>query len=330
MGTIGFWTVLIAVILAAVGLDLWLNRNKTETPDLKQALIQTAGYMGLAVLFGGVVWLHGGSSATSAYYTGYLVEYALSFDNLFVIGLVIAAFGITGKEQRKLLYAGILGAVVLRGVFIVVGLALVNLFAGLLALFGLFLLYTGYKIIKENSDGDDDDMPNFAKRVLGWGIPAFMGALLAIEGTDLIFALDSIPAIFGITTDSFVAMSASMMAVLGLRSLYFAVQELKNKFERLPVYIGAVLVVIGLKAVAAHAHDLLVSLGDWLGWLGPVGNWLVSVGEATPVLHIPAWAGLLVTIGLLGAGIGHSVIDSKREKKAAPTTGNEATDKTEA
>lgn len=265
MTTVLFWGLLLGVITGAVGVDLWANKGK-DAPTPTQALRQLAMYVGLALMFGAVVWIYGGGKATSEYLTGYLVEYALSFDNLFVILLIMGAFAIPKAQQRKLLYMGILGAVVLRGAFILGGLSLVHLLWWLLPLFGLFLLYTGFEIVRQNTD-DDEDVPALASKILALGISAFMGALIAIEGCDLLFALDSIPAIFGITTDPFVAMAASMMAVLGLRSLYFVVEALRDRFNMLPVAIGFVLVAIGLKAILPHLEEVgheLVSLGNWM------------------------------------------------------------------
>lgn len=280
------WIVFFAVMASAITLDLFLGHGKDPT---KTALWMSAGYVLLAMAFGGFVfWMFGGE-AYMQFLGGYVMELALSVDNLFVISVIMASFGIPLARQRPLLFAGIAGAVVFRGAFVLLGIGIISQFAILLPLMGILLFLIGLKLGMEEQIAE---AINWCRRKLGLKessevplavrvlkkikLNPFVAALLAVEFTDVIFAIDSVPVVLAITQEPFIALSAIMLAVMGLRSLYFALQGMQEKFHKLPKALGVVLGFIGIKLVLLlwHIHlPLLLTLGITFAIIG-VGVWV--------------------------------------------------------
>ncbi len=285
------------------------------------ALKWTSFWVALGLAFSGIIywgyeydWIPGGEKHTGLeavvlYLTGYLVEESLSVDNIFVIALLIGYFKVPAAYQHRLLYYGILGALVFRGVLIVAGALLIQRFEWLIYVFGALLLYSAYKMWRS---GDEEVNPAnnptvklikkyipltrhydeghfFVKRRhITAATPMFV-ALMAIETTDILFAFDSIPAIFGITTDPFLVFSSNVFALLGLRSLYFVLATALDKFHYLKHSLVFILAFVGLKMIGEH------------------------------YVHLPSWASLAVVIASLATGIGLSLlIPAKADNEQPP------------
>jgi tellurite resistance protein TerC len=286
------WMIFGVMFTSVIILDVILSLGKE--PSAKAAIFQTIGYIVLGLLFGLYVYINLGEDAGTKWWTGFTLEYALSVDNLFVIGIIMTAFSIPTKKQRTLLYCGIAGAVIFRAIFIIGGATLVNKFWWSLPLMGMLLLYSGYKILFMHGDDEDEEEPALVQWVKNKKIPVFFGALFAIELTDIIFAVDSVPAILAVSTDPFIAFTASMCAVLGLRSLYFCVQAMKEAFHHLPKAIGLVLIFIGIKIILPSLHIM---------------------SDSIPHMHVPTLLSLVITVGTLAGGIVASIVFPPKSEK---------------
>ncbi len=261
------------VLIIALVFDLGLLSKKDKTITIKQALLQTFFWVGLAIAFFVFMWIEDGQTLALEYLSAYLMEWSLSIDNIFVFILIFTAFGIREKHYSRVLLLGILMAIVFRIVFITVGVALVERFHWLLYLFGVFLIYTGYKMFTDKSDEQQDPKDSkiykFLKKVMplvphdGGGkysiiengkrkytILTVVIIMLAI--IDIVFALDSIPAVMGISQNRMVIYTSNIFAVLGLRSLFFLLRGAVDKFDYLPQGISIVLIFIGVKMLAEH------------------------------------------------------------------------------
>jgi tellurite resistance protein TerC len=301
---------LFILFMLAIDLGLFSRKSKDHIVTSKEALVWTGIWAALSLAFAGVLWLSWdwispGSSiqhtdATVLYLTGWLVEYSLSMDNIFVIVLLFRFFKIPPVYQRNVLLWGILGALVFRGALIGAGTALVAQFSWVLYLFGAFLLFTGLKMLlsKESGEGDDagdsaivkavkkflpvtDEIKShhFFVRQNGklWATPLFL-ALVVIEATDVVFAFDSIPAIFSITTEPVLVFTSNVFAILGLRSLYFLLQGMVDAFRFLKAGLSTLLIFIGAKMLLEH-------------WI-----------------HFSPLQSLVVIVGVLGIAIGASLL----------------------
>ncbi len=261
------------VLIVALVFDLGLLSKKDKTITIRQALLQTFFWVGLALAFFVFMWIEDGQTLALEYLSAYLMEWSLSIDNIFVFILIFTAFGIREKHYSRVLLLGILMAIVFRIIFITVGVALVERFHWLLYLFGVFLIYTGYKMFTDKSDEHQDPKDSkiykFLKRVMplvphdGGGkysiiedgkrkytILTVVIIMLAI--IDIVFALDSIPAVMGISQNRMVIYTSNIFAVLGLRSLFFLLRGAVDKFDYLPQGISIVLIFIGVKMLAEH------------------------------------------------------------------------------
>ena len=268
------------VLILALILDLGLLSKKNQTITIKQALYQTLFWVALAIGFFVFVWLEEGQKTGLEYLSAYLMEWSLSVDNIFVFILIFNAFKVDEKYYPRVLLVGILMAIVFRVLFITVGVALVEQFHWLLYIFGVFLLYTGFKMFTSNESEEfnpqDTAIYRFLKKYLPLsgtdgngkyvirvnGKPQYttlfvVVALLAV--IDLVFALDSIPAVMGISTDKLVIYTSNIFAVLGLRSLFFLLRGAVSKFDYLQQGIAIVLVFIGVKMLGEHY------LNQWMG-----------------------------------------------------------------
>lgn len=248
------WEITIAVLLAVLAFDLALaiiRRNK-ET-SMKEASLWTAFYVGAAIIFGYSLGQWSETQARNEFFAGWITEYSLSVDNLFIFILILARFQIDKKKQQLVLLAGIAMALVLRGIFIALGAAAIERYSWVFYIFGAFLIYTSYKLFTEDEEKEWKE-----GRVILWlrkrGASSLTIVLVAIAFTDLIFALDSIPAIFGLTKDPYIVFTANAFALMGLRQLYFLLGGLMNKLIYLNEGLSVILGFIGIKLVLEAVH----------------------------------------------------------------------------
>ena len=248
------WEITIAVLLAVLAFDLALaiiRRNKDTS--MREASLWTAFYVGAAIVFGYSLGQWSETQARNEFFAGWVTEYSLSVDNLFIFILILARFQIDKKKQQLVLLAGIAMALVLRGIFIALGAAAIDRYSWVFYIFGAFLIYTSYKLFTENEEKEWKE----GKAIL-WlrkrGASSLTIVLVAIAFTDLIFALDSIPAIFGLTKDPYIVFTANAFALMGLRQLYFLLGGLMDKLIYLNEGLSVILGFIGIKLVLEAIH----------------------------------------------------------------------------
>ena len=284
----GFFVFIAAML--AIDLGVFQTKRKEHVVAMKEALVWCGVWGALAMAFGGLIWWWRGPELSEQYLAGYLVELCLSVDNIFVFILVFAYFKVKPEHQHRVLFWGIIGAVLMRGLFILAGVGVIARFHWILYLFGAFLVYTGVKLALPHKDEDevhpennfavklvrrwlpvtsDSNDPRFFTRLNGRAAvtPLFL-VLIVIETTDLVFAIDSLPAVLAITTDGFVALTSNIFAILGLRSLYFALNGVMQLFRFLRVGLAVILVFIGLKMLLAHWIEITTTTS--LGVIGGV------------------------------------------------------------
>jgi tellurite resistance protein TerC len=254
----GPWLALLGAIAVLLVLDLLVVRGRGGEMSVRFAALASAFWVGIAVLFGVVLLLAGEGGAAGDYFAGYLVEKSLSLDNVFVFLLVFTAFGVASAERHRLLTYGIIGALAMRAVFIVVGAAALHEFSWIAYGFAAFLLYTGVKLLRHRHDHDGETalVEKIQKRL---PLKAGGAALAAIAIVDVIFAVDSVPAILAITSDTFIVFAANAFALLGLRPLFFLVAELVERLYYLKTALAVLLIFIGAK----------MALGEAVGKIGP-------------------------------------------------------------
>ncbi len=286
------WIIFIASILLFLSLDLGVFNKKAHVIQTKEAAIWTAIWVTIALLFSGVIWWLFSNElipnptdlkpevAVLKYVTGYLIELSLSIDNIFVIAVIFRSFSIPAIYQHRVLFWGIIGAILFRALMIIFGVALINKFDWILYVFGAFLIFTAYKMLKSD-ESEFNPKESFVfkklrkvipftaymngehffikKRGIRLATPLFM-ALIIIELTDILFALDSIPAILAITADPFIVFSSNILAIMGLRSMYFLISRMLNKFRFINYSLVAILAFVGVKMIISH-H---VEMPEWL------------------------------------------------------------------
>jgi tellurite resistance protein TerC len=297
-----FWFGFNIAVIVLLVLDMTVLRQEKREPSMRESILTTLVWVALAIGFG--VWLTGrlGPDIGSQFFTGYVIEYSLSMDNLFLFVLIFSNFQIAPDQQRRLLFWGVIGALVMRGVMIGAGVALLDKFAWLIYLFGAYILYAGVNMLFHKAEVDVEKMRvvKLARRFLpvSTGDPngrfivweegrmkftLLFLVLIVVEMTDLIFALDSIPAIFGVTRDSFVVYTSNVCAVLGLRSLYFVLAGAVKSLIYLHVGLSFVLIFIGAKMVGEH------------------------------FVHIPTQFSLLIVGGILAVAVVASLVKTKTQ-----------------
>jgi len=285
------WFVFLGIVVALLVFDLGILHRETREIGVRESLVMSGVYLSLGMLFGAWIWWQLGATAGMNYVTGFAVEKALAMDNVFVMAMIFAYLGIPAKYQHRVLFWGILGVIVLRAVMIGAGAAVVSQFSWVLHVFAVFLIATGIKMLafadKEYDVGSNpilrfmrrrfrvtDELhgekffvmqPNAAGANVRYMTPLFM-ALVLIELADVIFAVDSVPAIFAITTDPFIVYTSNIFAILGLRALYFALAAMIHRFHYLKYALAAVLIFIGGKIIGADLLGIekvpaVVSLG---------------------------------------------------------------------
>ncbi len=297
------WAATLAVLAVLIAADLVLTRGADSR--LRAAAVESALWLAAALAFGGVIWLWRGPATGGQYLAGYLLERALSVDNVFVFVLLFAALAVPAELQRRILFLGVVGALVLRGAFIAAGGALIEHVSWIFYVFGALVLLAGARMLR-SGDGSGNNLAvrglrrvlpvsehyaggRFFTRVGGRAAatPLFV-ALVAIAVTDVVFALDSIPAVFGVTRDLFVVFTSNAFAVLGLRALYFLLAGSLDRFAYLKPGIAILLVFIGVK--------MLVS----------------------PVVHLPVWVSLAVIALVAGGAVAASVWRDRRRPRPGP------------
>jgi tellurite resistance protein TerC len=290
------WALLGSWFLFLILFDILVIHKRDHTPTLKSSVHQSLAWIGLGVGLGFVVWLAYGYEAGGQYFSGYLIEKSLSVDNVFAWSVILAHFRVPKKYQHRVLFWGIFGALVMRAVFVFAGIALINRFEPILLFFGLLLGYSGYKLLRQREGHEFDPTTSKLFRAVKKIIPVshhldghnlftiengkrvatmlFM-ALLVIEATDVVFAIDSVPAILAVSRDPFIVLSSNAAAILGLRALYFVFEFIKDKFWLLNKGLGILLFFVGAKMfIAPHEvfgrpwFNLHVPTGVSLGIIG--------------------------------------------------------------
>lgn len=316
VGTPGLWAAFTVLVLSLLALDLGVFHRKEHAIGVREALGWTAFWVALALLFNAGVYVYFGAQRGLEFFTGYVIEEALSVDNLFVFLVILSYFKVPKQHQHRVLFWGIIGALVMRALFIVAGAALLQSFHWAMYVFGAFLVFTGIKLLRGSGDESHPErnpIVRFFQRVVpsvsdyregrffvreGGRLLAtpLVVVIVAIELTDVLFALDSIPAIFGVTTNPFVVYTSNVFAILGLRSMFFALSGLMGHFRYLNVGLAFVLSFIGAKMLAAD------------------------------LVHIPVAVSLAVVAALLGGAIIASLIPKENEESAslAATTDDHA------
>jgi tellurite resistance protein TerC len=309
------WVGFIAFVLGALALDLGLFHRKAHVVKFKEALAWTSVWVTLALLFALGLFFFDGKKSAVSFTTGYFIELSLSMDNVFVIATIFAYFRVQPEFQHRVLFWGILGALIMRGVMIWLGVELISRYDWLLYLLGLLLLYAGVKMLFSKEPGDPEksrvlrlarkllpiakefDGKHFVTRVDGRKMltPLFL-VLLMVETTDLLFAVDSIPAIFGVTRVPYIVFTSNVFAILGLRSMYFVLAGAIGLFRYLNVGLSIVLVFIGVKMlIDPHDHP-----PRWFQY------------------DIPDMVSLLVVVGIIGTSILISIVAAKMEQGKNP------------
>jgi len=271
-----FWIIFNAFVLLMLALDLGVFHRKTHDVSLKEALTWTFVWVFLALVFNTIIYYWKGQQQALEFFTGYLVEKALSVDNIFVFIMIFTYFQIPSKYQHKILFWGIIGALIMRVIFIFAGVALIEKFHFTIYVFGALLIYTGYKMFVHNNtkiEPDKNPVIRFFKKFMPvtsdlkgdkffvmqdgkrFATPLFL-VLLLIETTDLIFAVDSIPAILAITQDQFIVYTSNVFAILVLRSLYFALAGVVHRFWLLSYGLAVVLVFVGVKMLLIDVYKI--------------------------------------------------------------------------
>jgi tellurite resistance protein TerC len=316
------WVTTITVMAAVLAVDVFVIARRPHVPSTREVSIALAGYVGAAVLFGlGIWWFthdqHGATFMTQ-YYAGWLTEYSLSVDNLFVFILIMGRFAVPEKLQQSALLIGIIIAIVLRGIFIAVGAAAINQFSWIFYLFGAFLIYTAVRLGREGQGSDDEYHEN---RFMLWverrfpatkeydgaklfthidgkrlATPMFI-VIMALGTTDLLFALDSIPAIYGLTKEPYLVLTANLFALMGLRQLYFLIGGLLKRLVYLTIGLSVLLAFIGVKLVlhALHENQLPFINGGQPVEAAPDIPITVSLGAIVVILGVTTLASLWKT-----------------------------------
>ncbi|MGI1796793.1 TerC family protein [Acinetobacter variabilis] len=304
IGTLWLYLVFFAIVAVMLVIDfVGFKHQHGQEVKVRTAAYWSIAWVSVATLFGGGLWLYLEQTAGAAiantkvmeYFAGYLLEKSLAIDNVFVWLMIFAAFAIPPALQRKLLLYGVLGAIILRTIFIFIGAWFVQEFSWILYLFGAFLVYTGFKFLRgqHEEDSNIEDMAilkwlrkhmritpqlqgdKFFVRQNGllWATPLFL-VLILVEASDVIFAVDSIPAIFAVTTDPFIVLTANLMAILGLRAMFFLLSGAASKMHYLPYGLGLILVFIGFKMLMLDVFHMPI-------W--------ISLSFIVIVLTITAW-----------------------------------------
>jgi tellurite resistance protein TerC len=305
-----FWLIFVGIVVALLAFDLGVLHKEDKEISAKESFILYACYVAIAMAFGAWVWWSRGAQSGLEFYTGYVIEQSLAMDNIFVIATIFAYFAVPRAYQHRVLFWGIIGAIVMRAIMIGFGAALVTQFNWILYLFGAFLVFTGIKMFTATDEATDFDnnkvlvwlrghfnitrelhghdftvkLPDSKTgKIVTWLTPLAV-ALILVEFVDLIFAVDSVPAIFAVTLDPFIVYTSNIFAILGLRSLYFALAAAMHRFKYLKISLAVILTLVGIKI-------FLVPLG----------------------IKVDTLFSLIATLGILAAGILFSLWKTRDE-----------------
>ncbi|MBF0300868.1 MAG: TerC family protein [Oligoflexia bacterium] len=302
------WILFHVLVILLLVCDLFLFCKKNQAISLRKSLKLSAFYIAMALIFNIGVYFYKGAAAATDFFTGYLIEISLSVDNLFVFLLIFTVFKVPNKYQHRVLLWGIIGAVLMRAVFILAGVALVHKFEWIMYVFGAFLVITGIKLFfqqKEEGSECENDIKNniavrWAKKLLPFTdqfheekflvkvdkkylfTPLFL-VLIVIDVFDIVFAVDSVPAILAITTDSFIVYTSNIFAILGLRSMYFALAGIMPLFKYLQYGLAIVLLFIGVKLLLVHTYKIPTSISLLVLTMSIGGSILASLRVAKKV-----------------------------------------------
>jgi tellurite resistance protein TerC len=319
VGSPALWGAFLVGVLFMLALDLGVFHKDTHRVTSREALTWSIVWVCLSLAFCGYVWWEFGSEPGLEWLSAYVVEKSLSVDNIFVFIVIFRYMKVPRDHLHRVLFAGILGALILRAIFILVGLGLIEMFSWSLYFFGGFLIFTGIKLLFASDDGDNEEAGDswvkrkaeqwlrvtrefegpkfFVKLGDKWFVTTLFVCLLMIETADVIFALDSIPAIFGISRDPFIVFTSNVCAILGLRAMFFLLENVIDRFHYLPYGLGLVLAFIGVKMVVAEGiggmgiYALGVEQAKWLDpYHVPIG---LSLGFVGIVLATSVFASLL-------------------------------------
>jgi tellurite resistance protein TerC len=308
------WIVLAATFGVVLALDVLVFNRRPHAPSFREAATFSAFYIGLGLAFGALVLASRGSEDGAAYLAGYLLELSLSVDNVFVFALIFTAFAVPLRYQHRVLFYGIIGAIAFRAVFIGLGAAIIESFHWAIYVFGVLLLVTGYRMWAQRDGHMIDPTSNRLLRLFRRFVPTtdgyreqrfivvengrrlatpLLAVLLVVESSDILFAIDSVPAIFSVTTDTFIVLSSNAFAILGLRSLYFLLAGAVDRFRYLKVGLAALLVFAGLKILLAE------------------------------IIPIPIPLSLAIIVGILATAIGASLVADRRDDHVTALEGGE-------
>ncbi|RKT79496.1 tellurite resistance protein TerC [Terracoccus luteus] len=317
------WTATVVLIIALLAFDFFFHVRKAHTPSLKEAATWSAVYVGIAIAFGLAVVVFGGSEMGTEYFAGYITEKALSVDNLFVFLIIMTSFKVPAADQQKVLLFGIVFSLIARTSLIFVGATLINQFAWVFYLFGLILLVTGGNMLRSHGENGDDgenivirltrrlfhttehyDGDKLFTQVDGKrALTPMLMVMIAIGGTDILFALDSIPAIFGLTQNTFVVFTATAFSLMGLRQLYFLLDGLLDRLIYLSYGLAAILAFIGVKLILHALHENTVPF--------------INDGEPVTVTEISTNVSLSVILGVLLVTVVASLLSPKGRAQTA-------------
>ena len=316
------WLTTIGLAIVVFAVDIFVIARKPHVPSTKEVSTALTVYVGAAVLFGLGIWYFAGTRYAGEYFAGWLTEYSLSVDNLFIFLLIMAKFAVPEKFQQSALMIGIVIAIVLRGIFIALGAAAINNFSWVFYLFGAFLIYTAVKLAKEGESDDEEYEENRFMRYMEHRFPAtqeyhgtklftrvnakrlatpMFFVILALVTTDLLVALDSIPAIYGLTKEPYLVLTANLFALMGLRQLYFLIGGLLKRLVYLSLGLAVLLAFIGVKLVlhALHENELP----------------FINGGQHVPVPEVPISVSLGAIVVILGVTTVASLWKTRRDAR---------------
>lgn len=316
------WLTTIGLATIVFAIDIFVIARRPHVPSTREVGTALSVYVGAAVLFGLGIWYFAGTRYAGEYFAGWLTEYSLSVDNLFIFLLIMAKFAVPEKFQQSALMIGIVIAIILRGIFIALGAAAINNFSWVFYLFGAFLIYTAVKLAKEGESDDEEYEENRFMRYMEHRFPAtqeyhgtklftrvnakrlatpMFFVILALGTTDLLFALDSIPAIYGLTKEPYLVLTANLFALMGLRQLYFLIGGLLKRLVYLSLGLAVLLAFIGVKLVlhALHENELP----------------FINGGEHVPVPEVPISVSLGAIVLILGVTTVASLWKTRRDAR---------------
>jgi tellurite resistance protein TerC len=316
------WTGTLVGLVGVIVVDLALVARRPRVPSMRESAIWVSVYVGMAVAFGQVIWAGYGAAFAAQFYGGWLTEYSLSVDNLFVFAIIMSRFRVVRQYQQKVLLIGIVLALIMRGAFIATGAAIINQFVWVFYIFGAFLLYTAIGLLRQGPTDPGDFKQNAAIRWSRKLLPIskendrgrlttvtadgrrrltpLVIVMIALGTTDLVFALDSIPAIFGLTKEPYIVFTSNVFALMGLRQLYFLLGNLLDRLKYLSIGLAIVLGFIGVKLVLEALHD----------------NNLAFINHGLPVEGIPGipiWLSLTMIVATLTVTTVWSLLSSRRD-----------------